>query len=160
VRGPVQVTFARSVDQISPLEQSITRMAVTTEKEAEKQEGGNRTMGRKEIVPYGLYVVHGFVSPYLAAQTGFSNGDLELLWQSLERMFEVDRSAARGEMSSRRLVVFEHDSMLGNAPAHRLFDRIHIGRKDATRPPRDYSDYDVEIDVTALPEGVQIHDRI
>jgi CRISPR-associated protein Csd2 len=160
VRGPVQVTFARSVDPIAPLEQSITRMAVTTEQEAEKQEGGNRTMGRKEIVPYGLYVAHGFVSPHLAAQTGFSTDDLELLWQSLEHMFEFDRSAARGEMSTRRLIVFEHESALGNAPAHRLFDRVRIARRDETRPPRDYVDYDVRVELDGLPAGVTVHDRV
>jgi CRISPR-associated protein Csd2 len=160
VRGPVQLTFARSMDPIAPLEQSITRMAVTTEKEAEKQEGGNRTMGRKEIVPYGLYRAHGFVSPHLAAQTGFNGDDLELLWQGLEKMFEFDRSAARGEMATRRLVVFEHESPLGNAPAHRLFDRLRVQRRDDSRPPREYTDYDVTLDATGLPAGVRVHDRV
>jgi CRISPR-associated protein Csd2 len=159
VRGPVQLTFSRSIDPIVALEQSITRMAVTTEREAEAQQGGNRTMGRKEIVPYGLYRVHGFVSPHLAAQTGFSEADLELLWQALERMFEFDRSAARGEMATRRLVVFEHESMLGNAPAHRLFERVRVTRKDASKPPRAFADYDVSVDAALLPAGVVVHER-
>src|SRR5690606_38757638 len=145
VRGPVQITFSRSVDPIISLEQSITRMAVTTPEESKKQDGGNRTMGRKEIVPYGLYRAHGFVSPHLARQTGFSSGDLELLWQALEHMFEFDRSAARGEMASRRLVVFEHESALGNAPAHRLFERVQIIRRDAKKPPRAFADYEVVV---------------
>lgn len=110
VRGPVQLTFARSVEPIVALEHSITRMAVATEAEAEKQQGDNRTMGRKHTVPYGIYIAHGFVSSFLAKQTGFSEGDLKLLWQSLEQMFEHDRSAARGEMSTRGLYVFKHDS--------------------------------------------------
>jgi CRISPR-associated protein Csd2 len=159
VRGPVQIAFARSVDPITSLEQSITRMAVTTEREAEKQEGGNRTMGRKEIVPYGLYRAHGFVSPHLAAQTGFDDEDLELLWQSLERMFEIDRSAARGEMATRALYIFEHQSALGNAPAHRLFERLRIARRDESRPPRSFSDYEVAFDVASFPAGVTVHER-
>ena len=160
VRGPVQLAFARSVDPIAPLEQSITRMAVTTDKEAEKQEGGNRTMGRKEIVPYGLYVAHGFVSPHLAADTGFSQEDLDLLWQALQMMFESDRSAARGEMASRKLVVFEHESALGNAPAHRLFERIKIKRKDTSSPPRAFSDYDVTVDKENQQAGITIREML
>jgi CRISPR-associated protein Csd2 len=160
VRGPVQLTFARSIDPIATLEQSVTRMAVTTEKEAESQDGGNRTMGRKQIVPYGLYRAHGFVSPFLAAQTGFSDDDLALLWQSLEHMFEFDRSAARGEMTMRRLIVFEHESALGNAAAHRLFDRVRVTRRDTSRPPREYEAYGVTVDTTDLPAGITIHDRI
>lgn len=159
VRGPVQIAFARSVDPISVLEQSITRMAVTTERESEKQDGGNRTMGRKEIVPYALYRAHGFVSPQLARQTGFSGADLELLWQALERMFEFDRSAARGEMATRGLYVFEHESALGNAPAHRLFERVRIARRDENRPARAFSDYEVTVDDAALPAGVTLHAR-
>lgn len=159
VRGPLQITYARSHDPIVPLEQSITRLAVTTEKEAEKQDGGNRTMGRKEIVPYALYRAHGFVSPQLAQQTGCTTADLELFFQALERMFEFDRSAARGEMATRRLIVFEHESALGNAPAHRLFDRVRIERVDATRPPRRYEDYRVMVDGDGLPAGVRVHDR-
>jgi CRISPR-associated protein Csd2 len=160
VRGPVQLAFARSVDPIAPLEQSITRMAVTTEKEAEKQEGGNRTMGRKEIVPYGLYVAHGFISPHLAEDTGFSQEDLDLLWQALQFMFENDRSAARGEMASRKLIVFEHESPLGNAQAHRLFDRISIARKDSSAPPRAFSDYDVVINKENLPPGIAVREML
>jgi CRISPR-associated protein Csd2 len=154
VRGPVQLAFGRSVDPIVSLEQAVTRMAVTNERDVEKE----RTMGRKEIIPYGLYVAHGFISPHLAADTGFSQDDLALLWQSLQMMFEHDRSAARGEMATRKLIVFEHDSMLGNAPAHRLFDRIKITRNDFASPPRAYSDYTVAIDRDAIPAGVTIHE--
>lgn len=160
VRGPVQLAFARSKDPIVSLEQSITRMAVTTERESQSQEGGNRTMGRKEIVPYGLYMAHGFISPFLAEQTGFSNDDLALLWQSLQMMFEHDRSAARGEMASRKLVVFEHESALGNAPAHALFDRVKVVRKDESRPPRAYSDYEVTVDKSKLPAGITVHEML
>ncbi len=160
VRGPVQLAFARSVDPIAPLEQSITRMAVATTRESEQQDGGNRTMGRKEIVPYGLYVAHGFVSPHLAADTGFSQEDLDLLWQALRMMFEHDRSAARGEMASRKLIVFEHESALGNAPAHRLFERIGITRKDPAAPPRAFTDYEVVVDRENLPAGITLHEMI
>jgi CRISPR-associated protein Csd2 len=156
VRGPVQIAFARSIDPIVSLEQAITRMAVTTEKESAKQEGGNRTMGRKEIVPYALYRAHGFVSPHLAAQTGFSDADLELLCQALTLMFETDRSAARGEMSTRGLYVFAHDSALGNAPAHRLFERISVIKRDGTKPARRFEDYEVGVDRDGLPVGVEL----
>lgn len=149
VRGPVQLTFARSIDPIVAQEHSITRMAVATEAEAEKQEGDNRTMGRKHTVPYGLYQAHGFVSAFLAKQTGFSEDDLALLWQALTQMFEHDRSAARGEMATRGLYVFKHDSELGNAPAHKLFDLIRVTRKDETTPARSMADYTV----TAPPAG-------
>ena len=162
VRGPVQFAFARSVEPITALEQSITRMAVTTEedaaKQSEKQEGQARTMGRKELVPYGLYAAHGFISPHLAADTGFSKEDLGLLWQALQRMFEHDRSAARGEMATRRLVVFEHESPLGNAPAHTLFRRLKIEHQDLSRPARKYEDYAVTLDCEGLPAGITIHD--
>lgn len=154
VRGPVQLTFARSVDPIVASEHSITRMAVATEVEAEKQDGDNRTMGRKHTVPYGLYVAHGFISAHLANQTGFSETDLELLWQSLTNMFEHDRSAARGEMATRGLYVFKHDSKLGNAPAHSLFDRINPHLKDGVTVPRAFSDYQIDINQTDLPNGV------
>jgi|SRR6185437_3520062 CRISPR-associated protein Csd2 len=160
VRGPVQITFARSVDPIMPLEQAITRMAVTTERESEQQSGGNRTMGRKEIVPYALYVAHGFVSPQLAAQTGFSTDDLSLLWKALEQMFEFDRSAARGEMTTRGLKVFEHASALGNAPAHRLFERVNITRNDFSQPPREFTDYTVAVNTDGLPQGITLHDFV
>lgn len=145
VRGPVQITFARSVDPIVAQEHSITRMAVATEAEAEKQSGDNRTMGRKHTIPYGLYIAHGFVSAHLAAQTGFSETDLTLLWEALSNMFEHDRSAARGEMATRGLYVFKHDSQLGNAHAHDLFSRIEIKRKEGAVVPRDFSDYTVKI---------------
>ena len=157
VRGPVQLTFARSVDPIVVSEHSITRMAVATEAEAEKQDGDNRTMGRKHTVPYGLYVAHGFISAHLANQTGFSETDLELLWQSLTNMFEHDRSAARGEMATRGLYVFKHDSKLGNAPAHSLFDRINPKLKEGVTVPRAFSDYQINLDETDLPQGVVLN---
>ena len=136
VKGPVQMTFARSVEPILPVEISITRMAATNEAEKAKRAEGedgdsrrdNRTMGRKHIVPYGLYVAHGFISAKFAERTGFSNDDLDLLFEALSAMFEHDRSAARGEMTTRRLIAFRHTSALGNAPAHKLFERIRIGR--------------------------------
>lgn len=158
VRGPVQLTFARSVDPIVALEHSITRMAVSTEAEAEKQQGDNRTMGRKHTVPYGLYVAHGFVSAFLARQTGFGPDDLELLWQALENMFEHDRSASRGEMSTRGLYVFEHDSELGNAHAHALFDLVQVRRRGEL--PRSFADYEVSIDATAVPAWVKLIRRL
>lgn len=160
VRGPVQLTFARSVDPVVAQEHSITRMAVATEAEAAKQEGDNRTMGRKHTVPYGLYVGHGFVSSHLAAQTGFSDDDLTLLWESLTSMFEHDRSAARGEMATRGLYVFKHDSQLGNAPAHALFRHIQPKRKADVSVPRDFSDYDVSIQETGLPHGVTLERKV
>ncbi|WP_123103865.1 type I-C CRISPR-associated protein Cas7/Csd2 [Acidithiobacillus sulfuriphilus] len=154
VRGPVQLTFARSVDPIIAQEHSITRMAVATEAEAEKQGGDNRTMGRKHTVPYGLYVAHGFVSSFLAKQTGFSDADLELLWQALSQMFDHDRSAARGEMATRGLYVFKHESELGNAPAHTLFERIQVVRKADV--PRSFADYEVAVNEAELPSGVAL----
>jgi len=160
VRGPVQFSFGRSVDRITPAEHSITRMAVATEKEAESQSGDNRTMGRKFTVPYGLYVAHGFISAPLGKQTGFTEEDLELLWKSLEQMFEHDRSAARGLMSAQKLIVFKHDSELGNAPAGKLFSRINVERKDQSLPPRSYEDYEVTIDLKDLPEGIEVIERI
>ena len=158
VRGPVQITFARSIDPIVALEHSITRMAVATEAEAEKQQGDNRTMGRKHTVPYGLYMAHGFVSAFLAKQTGFGEDDLELLWQALEHMFEHDRSAARGEMSTRGLYVFEHASELGNAHAHALFDRVTARKK--VDVPRNFSDYEVSVESGGLPETVKLIRRV
>ncbi|UOG91687.1 MAG: type I-C CRISPR-associated protein Cas7/Csd2 [Candidatus Thiothrix sulfatifontis] len=156
VRGPVQITFARSVDPVIASEHSITRMAVATEKEAEKQDGDNRTMGRKFTVPYGLYVAHGFVSAHLADQTGFSDTDLELLWQALGNMFEHDRSAARGEMATRGLYVFKHESKLGNAQAFSLFERIKAELKDKNSVPRSFSDYAVSVNADNLPNGVEL----
>ena len=160
VRGPVQMTFARSVDPIVTLEHSITRMAVATEAEAEKQSGDNRTMGRKHTIPYGLYIAHGFVSPHLAAQTKFYEEDIEIFWKALVEMFEHDRSAARGLMSTRRLIVFKHETPLGNAPAHVLFDMIKVTRKDnSDNPPREFSDYKIEI-VGNMPDKVKLIEKI
>ena len=156
VRGPVQITFGRSVVPVVSLEHSITRMAVATEAEAEKQQGDNRTMGRKNTVPYGLYRAHGFVSAPLARQTGFSTGDLELLVESLVNMFEHDRSAARGEMSTRGLYLFRHESALGNAPAHTLFDTITMDAAEDGRPPRHFSDFTVKVDEGRIPNGVKL----
>jgi CRISPR-associated protein Csd2 len=160
VRGPAQLTFARSVDPIIAQEHSITRMAVATEAEAEKQEGDNRTMGRKHTVPYGLYVGHGFISAFLAKQTGFSDDDLELLWEAVENMFEHDRSAARGEMATRGLYVFKHDSELGNAHAYSLFERIQPKLKKGVAVPRSFTDYDVVVDDENLPDGVTLIRRV
>ena len=156
VRGPVQLTFARSVEPIVALEHSITRMAVATEAEAEKQQGDNRTMGRKHTVPYGVYVAHGFVSSFLAKQTGFGQDDLELLWQALGQMFEHDRSAARGEMSTRGLYVFQHDSELGNAPAHALFERLQVQPKEAGAVARSFDAYSVAFDGQSLAVGQSV----
>ena len=149
VRGPVQLTFARSIDPVVTLEHSITRMAVATEAEAEKQSGDNRTMGRKNTIPYGLYVAYGFVSPALAAQTGFSEEDLATLWTALVNMFEHDHSAARGMMATQKLIIFKHDSALGNAPSHKLFDLVKIVKKEDVVVPRKFADYEV----TAPKEG-------
>ncbi|MGV8803826.1 MAG: type I-C CRISPR-associated protein Cas7/Csd2 [Polaromonas sp.] len=156
VRGPVQLTFSRSVEPIVALEHSITRMAVATEGEEEKQQGDNRTMGRKHTVPYGVYVAHGFVSSFLAKQTGFDDADLELLFQSLEQMFEHDRSAARGEMATRGLYVFKHDGELGNAPAHALFDRLKVKPKEEGAVTRSFDGYEVTFDGQAVAPGQQL----
>lgn len=158
VRGPVQMTFARSIDPVIASEHSITRMAVATEKEAEKQDGDNRTMGRKFTVPYGLYVAHGFVSAHLADQTGFSESDLALLWQSLSQMFEHDRSAARGEMATRGLYVFKHEGKLGNAPAYSLFERVKAEKQ--VEVARSFADYVVTIDEANLPNGIELQRRV
>ncbi|KGE72164.1 type I-C CRISPR-associated protein Cas7/Csd2 [Spirochaeta lutea] len=162
VRGPIQLVFGRSVEPVVTLEHSITRMAVATEEEEQKQKGDNRTMGRKFTVPYGLYRTHGFISAHLAKQTGFTEEDLQLFWDALRNMFEHDRSAARGLMTARGLYVFEHDSALGNAPAHQLFERIKISRSPAhaEQPARSFSDFLVSIDDSNLPGGVQIHSMI
>jgi CRISPR-associated protein Csd2 len=157
VRGPVQLTFGRSIDPIVASEHSITRMAVATEAESEKQDGDNRTMGRKHTVPYGLYRAHGFVSAFLAKQTKFGAEDLELLWQALSQMFEHDRSAARGEMSTRGLYVFEHEKELGNAHSHMLFDRLVINRAgQADSPARAFGAYSVSFDGKSLSVGETI----
>lgn len=160
VRGPVQITFARSCGPVISLEHSITRMAVATEKEAEQQQGDNRTMGRKNTIPYGLYRTHGFVSAPLAQQTGFTEADLDLLWESLEMMFEHDRSAARGLMSARGLYLFRHGSKLGNAPAHGLFDAVRVERNDNGGPARHFSDFTITVDEGSMPNSVELERRI
>jgi len=156
VRGPVQLGFARSIDPIVPQEVSITRLAVTNERDIEKE----RTMGRKHIVPYGLYRAEGYISAALAEQTGFSHDDLELLWEAFENMFEHDRSASRGSMATRKLIVFEHSTKLGNVHAHQLFGRVTVKRKDETRPARAFEDYTVSIDRDAIPATVKIIERL
>lgn len=155
VRGPVQLTFARSNDPIVTLEHSITRMAVTKVEDVDKE----RTMGRKNTVPYGLYVAYGFVSPALAAQTGFSEEDLAVLWTSLVNMFDQDHSAARGMMATQKLIVFKHASALGNAPSHKLFDMVKIVKKDGVTVPRKFADYEVTIDQSAIPAGVEVVEK-
>ncbi|MCI9079382.1 MAG: type I-C CRISPR-associated protein Cas7/Csd2 [Lachnospiraceae bacterium] len=158
VRGPVQLGFAKSVDAIIPQEITITRVAITTEKDAE---GKKTEMGRKYIVPYGLYRVEGYISANLARKvTGFSEEDLELLWQAIINMFELDHSAARGNMSVRKLIVFKHNSEFGNAPAYQLFERIKVKRKDETKPARCFGDYEVEIDSADMPDGVECIEKL
>ncbi len=152
VRGPVQLGFARSVDPIMPQEVTITRVAITTEDDAAKK---GTEMGRKYIVPYGLYRAEGFVSANLARKTtGFSEEDLQLLWQAILNMFELDRSAARGVMAVRKLIIFRHDSEFGNAPAWKLFDLVQATRKAGVAAPRSYADYELNIDLDKLPEHV------
>ena len=153
VRGPIQLCFAESVDPVLPLEMSITRMAVTNEKDAEKE----KTMGRKQYVPYGLYRAEGFISAALAEKTGFSQEDLDLFFEALMNMFENDRSAARGLMASRKLLAFKHESKLGNAPAHKLFDAVSVKRliEDGAEA-RAFSDYEIVVDRAVIPEGVEL----
>lgn len=152
VRGPVQLGFARSIDPIVQQEVTITRVAITTEKDAENKK---TEMGRKYIVPYGLYRAEGYVSANLARRvTGFSKDDLALLWQAILNMFELDRSAARGNMACRKLIVFKHDSELGNAPAYKLFDAVTVTRKDGVLTPRGFEDYEVAIDEAVIPDTV------
>lgn len=152
VRGPVQLGFARSVDPILPQEVTITRVAITTEADAENK---GTEMGRKYIVPYGLYRVEGYVSANIARKTTeFSEDDLNLLWTAILNMFENDHSAARGNMAVRELIVFKHDSEFGNAPAYKLFDTVKVAHKPDVVAPRSYSDYTVEVDEAALPTGV------
>ena len=152
VRGPVQLSFARSVDPIFPQEITITRCAITTEEDGEKN---TNTMGNKFIVPYGLYVAEGYVSANLARKvTGFSEDDLELLWNSIVNMFEFDHAAARGKMAVRKLVIFKHDSELGNVPSYKLFDAIKIKRKEDVKVARSYDDYEVRIDESEIPHSV------
>ena len=156
VRGAVQLTFARSIDPVVTSEHTVTRMAVTDEKDKEKE----RTMGRKATVPYGLYRAHGFISAALARETTFSEDDLDLLWEALKNMFDLDRSAARGLMAARRLIVFKHDDDLGNAPAHKLFELVKVEAKDPSRPTRTFSDYKITVDKSKLPEEVELLDLI
>ena len=155
VRGPVQLGFSKSLDVIVPQEVTITRMAVTKTQDAEKE----RTMGRKHIVPYALYRAEGYISAALAQRTGFSEEDLELLWEALLNMFEHDHSAARGRMASRKLIIFKHDSALGNAPAHKLFDLVTVSRSNLDAPPRSYKDYQISVGAEHLPSGVSIEER-
>lgn len=163
VRGPVQLTFARSIDPVVPLDLSITRVAVTREEDAviavsdEGQTRGKQTeMGRKALVPYGLYRAHGFFNPHFASQTGADSEDLALFWQALQQMWDLDRSSSRGLMACRGLYVFSHESPLGNAPAHVLFERIQVSRRDGVEAPRSFSDYVVEVDQQGLPAGVTL----
>lgn len=158
VRGPVQISFARSVDPVVTLEHAITRSSVTNEKDLEKE----RTMGRKFTVPYGLYRAHGFINPFLADQTGFGTDDLELLWTAIESAFQFDQSAARpaGSMATRRLIVFEHDNELGKAPSHVLFDAVTVERREGVEVPRAFSDYVVSVDGNRVPDGVRVHERV
>ena len=153
VRGPVQITFARSIDRVFSTEHGITRVAYTTEKKA-KSTAATTEMGHKHTVAYGLYRAHGFINASLAAQTGFTDDDLRLLWKALENMFDLDRSAARGLMSARGLFVFEHSSALGEAPAQQLFDRVRVKLKDGIESPRDFTDYVVSENADDLPKGV------
>lgn len=155
VRGPVQLTFGESQSPIFHISNSITRMAVTTEKESIDQSGGNRTMGSKEIIPYGLFRTHGFINASLADQTGFSEADLEMLWESFGNMFDCDRSASRGEMAPQELLIFKHDSKLGNANAHRLFKRIEITPANESTVPRSVSDYSITFDGQPLDDVVK-----
>jgi CRISPR-associated protein Csd2 len=160
VRGPVQINFSRSKDPIVQQEVTITRQTVTRIEDAEKE----RTMGRKHIVPYGLYRVEGYVSAKLANDptkgTGFSEEDLELLWEALVNMFEHDRSAARGKMAVRKLVIFKHESELGNAPAHKLFELVRVSKKPEANPPRSFTDYEVSLDQASAPSGVTVIEMV
>jgi CRISPR-associated protein Csd2 len=187
VRGPLQFVFGRSVEPVMPLEISITRMAATNEAEKKKRESANdkdanaadddrsdnRTMGRKHIVPYGLYRIHGFVNAMLAKKTGFGQADLDLVWQALGGMYDLDRSAARGERSARRLIAFKHETALGNAPAHKLFDRVTVNRafegssvpvadrRSHNWPPaRAFTDYEIKLDESDMPVGITVEHKI
>jgi CRISPR-associated protein Csd2 len=151
VRGPMQLTFARSLDPIVPLDLSITRVAVTRTGEDKETE-----MGRKAMLPYGLYRGHGFFNPSLAKETGFTGDDLAVFWEALQAMWDLDRSAARGLMACQGLIVFSHDSPLGNAPAHKLFERVQVSRREGVSVPRHFSDYEVTVDQESLPPGVTV----
>ncbi|NBJ65773.1 type I-C CRISPR-associated protein Cas7/Csd2 [Adlercreutzia caecimuris] len=159
VRGPVQLTFARSVEPIIPQEVTITRVAITTDADAEKK---NTEMGRKHIVPYGLYRCEGFVSANLARKTtGFSEEDLQLLWEAIINMFDLDRSAARGKMAVRELIVFRHDSEFGNAPSYQLFDAVTIKKKEGVETPRSFADYErAAVDEGSIPAGITVEKKL
>lgn len=165
VRGPVQITFARSIDPVVPLDLSITRIAVTREEDlkvvvpedgGEGRGGKQSEMGRKALVPYGLYRAHGFFNPHFARQTGVTEEDLDLFWQALQRMWDADRSSSRGLMACQGLYVFTHESPLGNAPAHRLFERVRVTRRPDVIAPRSFRDYAVEVDAANLPPGIAL----
>lgn len=160
VRGPVQLSFSRSVDPVTPMEYAITRCAVATEKEAIDQKGDNRTMGRKYTVPYALYMAKGTVNPFLAEQTGFGEEDLGVLVEAITHMFDFDASAARpaGSMAVRKLILFRHDSQLGNAPAHKLYDSICVKRREGVEVARSIADYDIRINREAIPAGVALEE--
>lgn len=160
VRGPVQLSFARSYDAVTQLEYAVTRCAVTTQKEADAQKGDNRTMGRKFTVPYALYSAKGVVNPFLAEQTGFSETDLNLLIEALTHLFDFDASAARpaGSMAVRKLILFRHSSELGNAPAHKLYESLKVTKKQGVEFPRSIADYDVVLDTSAIPSGVTVEE--
>lgn len=157
VRGPIQFTFARSIDPIVTLEHSITRMAATAQAAGP---GTPKTMGRKNTVPYGLYKAHGFIVPSFAARTGFSEEDLAVFWDAVKMMFADDPSAAHGTMTVRKLIVFKHDSALGNAQAADLFARVKVERKDKTKPARDYADYEVTVDRANRPDGIEVEELL
>jgi len=173
VRGPIQLSFSRSIDPILTLEHAITRVALTNASDTKRgeatageaeTEASSGQIGRKATIPYALYRCHGFVSPFLARDTGFSRADLDLFWKALINMFEHDRSASRGVMSARKLIVFEHESALGNHPAHKLFDRVKCGRTQVNgaaskKPARSFDDYDVVVDDTKI-DGVSVHSMI
>lgn len=153
VRGAMQLTFARSIDPVLPQDFAITRVAVTDEKDREKLQ----TIGRKTFIPYGLYVAHGFYSPYHATTTGVTESDLELFWDALINMWDIDRSASRGMMAPRGLYVFSHENKLGNAPAHKLFERVQVQQNGSVVSPRSFSDYQVTVNTEDIPKGVLLH---
>jgi CRISPR-associated protein Csd2 len=162
VKGPIQFTFSRSEDRIYQAEHTITRCAVTTPEEAKKQEGREyaSTMGRKSTVPYGLYRMHGFISAVDAAKTGFYEDDLTLLWEALLNAFEHDRSAARGEMNPRKLIVFKHESHLGNARAGEMFERVKVEKKKGVDLPRAWSDYEITVNKSNMPKGIALDEKL
>lgn len=157
VRGPVQLSFARSIDPVIPQEVTITRVAITKQEDADKK---NTEMGRKNIIPYALYRAEGYISANLARKvTGFSEDDLELLWQAIVNMFENDHSAARGKMAVRNLIIFKHSTELGDCPSYKLFDAVHVQRREGVVYPRAYQDYEVSVDRSAIPDTIKLSDR-